>query len=105
MHGPIHSPYAAADPAAAAAAPTSDATAAASVSSRPPSRALLAVYFLLGAGVLSAWNALITATDYFGLVYPVRGRVMGYQSKAELLSIFLILSACHARDDKVMLKC
>ncbi|KAG2494103.1 hypothetical protein HYH03_007742 [Edaphochlamys debaryana] len=29
-----------------------------------------AVYFLLGAGLLAAWNALITATDYFSAVYP-----------------------------------
>ncbi|GLI59808.1 hypothetical protein VaNZ11_001774 [Volvox africanus] len=29
-----------------------------------------ACYFFLGAGMLAAWNALITATDYFGAVYP-----------------------------------
>jgi hypothetical protein len=28
-------------------------------------------YFLLGAGLLAPWNALITAADYFQAVYPV----------------------------------
>jgi equilibrative nucleoside transporter 1/2/3 len=30
----------------------------------------LASYFLLGAGLLAPWNALLTATDYYGLVFP-----------------------------------
>ena len=30
-------------------------------------------YFLLGAGVLAPWNALLMAADYWAAVYPVRG--------------------------------
>jgi hypothetical protein len=54
---------------------TSAAGAAAGPGGNPtrPSLAGRACYFLLGAGMLAAWNALITATDYFGAVYPVRG--------------------------------
>ncbi|EFJ45212.1 hypothetical protein VOLCADRAFT_94371 [Volvox carteri f. nagariensis] len=38
--------------------------------SPPPDWGGRACYFLLGAGLLAAWNSLITATDYFGAVYP-----------------------------------
>lgn len=34
-------------------------------------RFALASYFLLGAGVLAAWNAFITAADYYNAIYPV----------------------------------
>ncbi|GLC33587.1 hypothetical protein PLESTM_000088800 [Pleodorina starrii] len=57
---PPPSPPAAPPPAPVAAAPLAPA---APLAGR-------ACYFLLGAGLLAAWNALITATDYFGAVYP-----------------------------------
>jgi equilibrative nucleoside transporter 1/2/3 len=39
---------------------------------RSVGRAQWAAYFLLGAGILAPWNALLTAIDYFALLFPVR---------------------------------
>ncbi|CAG7908892.1 unnamed protein product [Brassica rapa] len=40
------------------------------VETRVSYRAAYVIHFLLGAGSLIPWNALITAVDYFGYLYP-----------------------------------
>lgn len=41
-----------------------------SSSSSDKGRVAYVIFFLLGTGFLLPWNAFITATDYFALLYP-----------------------------------
>ncbi|RVX11130.1 hypothetical protein VitviT2T_016680 [Vitis vinifera] len=64
-------------------------------------RIAYAIHFLLGAGNLLPWNALITAVDYFGYFYPAKHveKVfsIAYMSSSVLVLVLMLSWGCWSR--------